>query len=319
MNRQLLQIIFHQSVDSMVGSPGNGFWWDLSKDFVLPILLAGFAGYMVYFVFVKETKRDKEKEQKKKDEEQFDKLRYFSALVESALRASVEQKDNLEKHILAMGQNNLDFQLMSYVPLYDFKRISEELNLEEYLLAYTNHYDKDRAASIKEFKNIIASIDYLYDVFISIKSQLEKSQANDYERKKTFQQLYQQSYDLIGGLMLYFGGNDKQSFNEVTLLLQNLQQNNRGNNDDLNYHYKFFIEPFNNFCIQYSMSGRQLLPQILQLAAYTRDGKQVFFDIQKHNDDLKNDLNEDFKAVCQCLNEFQATSQQMLKEFHAIK
>lgn len=66
MNPQLLQIIFHQSVDSMVGSPGNGFWWDLSKDFVLPIILAGFAGYMVYFVFVKETKRDKEQEQKKK-------------------------------------------------------------------------------------------------------------------------------------------------------------------------------------------------------------------------------------------------------------
>lgn len=203
-------------------------------------------------------------------------MRYFSALVESALRASVEQKDNLEKHILAMGQNNLDFQLMSYVPLYDFKRITEELNLEEYLLAYTNHYDKDRAASIKEFKNIVASIDYLYDVFISIKSQLEKSQANDYERKKTFQQLYQQSFDLIGVLMPYFDGNDKQSFNEVTLLLQNLQQNNRGNNGDLNYHYNFFIEPFNNFCIQYSMSGRQLFPQILQLAAYTRDGKQVF-------------------------------------------
>lgn len=319
MNSSLLQIIFHQSVDSMTSSSGGGFWWDLSKDFVLPMLLAGFAGYMAYFIFVKETNRDKEKEQERKNEERSDKLRYFSALVENALRASIEQKDNLEKHINAMGQNNLDFHLMSFVPLYDLKRITEELNLEEYLLAYTNHYYKDRAASIKEFKNIVAAIDYLYDVFVSIRSQLEKAQINDYERKKVFQQLYLQSYNLIGFLMVYFAGNDQQSFAEATLLLQNLQQNNPGNNDDLNYHYTYFFEPFNDFCIQYTMDGRQMFPEILQLATYTRDGKQAFFNIQKHNDHLKNDLTNDFKTVYGCIQELQATSQRLLQEFQAIK
>ncbi|WP_316754575.1 hypothetical protein [Pedobacter aquatilis] len=36
--------------------------YDAWKDFLLPIIIAGLAAYMVYWGFVKKTKRDKKKE-----------------------------------------------------------------------------------------------------------------------------------------------------------------------------------------------------------------------------------------------------------------
>lgn len=312
--QSLLQIIFHQTVDT-VNSDGSSFWWSLFKDFVLPITLGGLAAYMAYFIFVKETKIEKAKERAKKDEERTDKLNYLSALVESALRTSSQQKNNLKNQIKTIRQNNIEFHLMTQVPLYDLKRITEVLNLEEYLLAYTNHYSQDRASSVQEFKNIIASIDYLYDVFQNIIFQLKSSQTYDYQRKKKLQEIFENGWNLSGKLMLHFQQYDPQSYAEFIQLYQNFMQNHQGHNYDLQFYNDFFFEPFNEFSTNYLSVGRRVIPEVLELGIYTRDGKQSFSQIKSENDIVKNDLINDFKIVYRSLLELRADSKRLLQDF----
>ena len=75
---------------------------------------------------------------------------------------------------------------MTFIPLNDLKRASNTLNLEDYLLAYVDKYSSDRKKSIKEFKEIIASIDYLLEIFAQIPQQLQKAQTYDFEKKLKF-------------------------------------------------------------------------------------------------------------------------------------
>ncbi|MDP3393082.1 hypothetical protein [Sediminibacterium sp.] len=299
----------------MNSSGRNGFWWDLAKDFLLPLVLGVFAGYMAYYIFVKETKRDRVNDEAKKAEERSDKLKYFSALVESALRTSIQQKNNLKNQIKAIRQNNVEFQLMTQVPLYDLKRISEELNLEDYLLAYTNIYSQDRTASVKEFKNTIAAIDYLYDVFQHIIIQLKDSQMYDYQRKKKLQEIYENGWNLSGRLMLYFQRNDPQSYSEFLQLYQNFMQNHQGDNYDLQFYNDFFFVPFNDFCTTYMADNRRIIPEILELGIFTRDGKQSFNQVKSENDIVKNDLIGDFKIIYSSLMELRDNSERLLADF----
>ena len=52
---------------------------------MLPMLLAGGAGYMAYYSIIPETKRDKKLEEQKKDNLRLDKLLYGKLLIDECL------------------------------------------------------------------------------------------------------------------------------------------------------------------------------------------------------------------------------------------
>jgi hypothetical protein len=309
-----LQIVFHQDVETLT-TGGNGFWWDFLKDFCLPLLLGGLAAYMAYFIFIKETKRDKANEQTRKDEERNDKLIFFSALVESALRTSVQQKNNIKEQIRDIRKNNVEFHLMTQVPLYDLKRITEVLDLEDYLLSYTNHYHKDRKSSVKEFKNLIACTDFLHDIFKQIIDQLQKGQVFDTNRKSRYQDIYANAHNLLGKLMIGFERFDPESHTEIIKLLETFSKNHPGQNFDIIFYQKHFFIPFNDFCTKYLSEGRRVTQEILDLAVFTRDGKQLFDEIRSQNDILRESLTGDFKNIYRTLMEFRENSEKLINDF----
>jgi hypothetical protein len=80
----LLQIILHQDCESCT-TTGNSFIWDLFKDFLFPLFLAGLAAYTAWLIFIRETKWDKLKEQHAETQTQLDRLQYFSNTVSSII------------------------------------------------------------------------------------------------------------------------------------------------------------------------------------------------------------------------------------------
>jgi hypothetical protein len=309
-----LQIVFHQDVETLTTN-GNGFWWDFCKDFCMPLLLGASAAYMAYYIFIRETKRDKANEQVRKQQDQNDKLTFFSVLFDSALKASIQQKNNIKEQIRNIKKNDVDFHLMTQIPLYDLKRISEELNLEDYLLSYTNHYKNDRVASVKEFKNMVAAIDYLYDVFKQIMDQLQRAQMYDHQRKTRYQELFASAYNILGKLMIAFSRHDPQSHAQCTQLLTVFANNHPGNNFDIIFYQNFFFIPFNNFCTNYLEQGGRVTQDILDLAVFTRDGLQTFDEIKSQNNNIKNDLIGDFKNIYRTLMELRKQSKKLISDF----
>lgn len=308
--QRLLQIYFNQHLDSV----DNNFWWDLFKDFVLPILIAGLAAYIAYFIFVKETKRDKEKEERKKIEERSDKLLFFSTIIESCLTISIQQKNNIKDYIKLIRQNDVDFHFMTFVPLNDLERVSNVLNLETYLLAYVNKYSKNRKTSIKEFKEIMASIDFLLAVYKNISEQLKRVQMYDYERKTKLQNLFRNAYNLIGRLIMIFQQNHPDVFNSFIDIYENFVKNHPGNNYDVNFFYNYFFVPFNDFCAEYFAAGHQPIQELFDLALFTREGKQLYANIKSESQTLKGQLVRDFKLIYGAVLDLRSNSKKLLTE-----
>ena len=308
----LLQIVFHQNVDTLISYSEHGFWWNFFKDFILPILLAGFAGWMAYFIFISETKRDKLAEEQKKNQERSDKLLFFMVLIESAIKISKHQNENIENQIKNITANDIDFHQMTLVPLNDLKRITEELNPEVYLLAYTNYFQSNRLNAVKEFKNIMASVDFIYELFQDIIKMLEKSQTYDYERKLKFQEIFHSSYKVLGELLLQTKENNIPFHNALNLVYANFTANHPGDNYDLNFYYNFFFLPFNDCVSNLIPNLQNPSKEILEFATLTRDGKQLFLQIKSQNKLLLEDLTADLKKTSKSLIELTGYSKRLL-------
>lgn len=293
----------------------DSFWWDLSKNIFLPILIASGAAYMAYFIFVKETDRDKEKENGKQAQARHDKLLYFSALIKSVLHNSVQQKNNLQELIKKIEKDNIEFHLMTQIPLYDHKRIVETLDLENYLLSYTNYYIENREASVKEFKGIMSSIDFLYDQFMQIIDQRLKSQTFDHERKQNVQEIFERSHKALGILMVVFERRDDKYSKEFFEIFQTFNENHPGNNYDLTYYNNSFFSPFNKFCISFLSDEHVISQPILDLANGSRNGMQVYNQIKSENDTAKEDLTTQLQLIDQTISELEKYSKNLLTDF----
>lgn len=309
---ELLQIIFEQH-NSIPKNSDNEIWWNASKDFVLPIAIAVLAAYVAYYIFIKETKRDKAIEERKKIEERSDKLLFFSTLIQGCLTTSVQQKNNIKDYIRLIRLNDVDFHLMTFVSLNDLTRVSNVLNLESYLLAYVNNYSADRKKSIKEFKEIIASIDFLLEIYTHIPETLKNAQIYDYERKTKFQNLFQNAYDLTGKIVLKFQNTNPPLVARLNTLYQNFINNYPGNNYDINYYHTYFFIPYNDFCTEY-LGLNQPFQELLDLALLTRDGKQLYGQIKSEHQFLKEQITNDFKSIYKTLLDLRQNARNLLSE-----
>ena len=72
---------------------------------------------------------------------------------------------------------------MKHVTSNDLKRTVEDLNLENYILAYTNYFDSNRLDSIDELPNIIENFHFIYSMFNGITTMLQNAQNYDYQTK----------------------------------------------------------------------------------------------------------------------------------------
>lgn len=309
--QSLLDIILYQRSEGK-GEIGNSFLYDFGKDYIIPALGA----YLVYYIFIKETNRDKSKILQQKKEEQNDKLFFFATITKSGISLSERQKNFLKNHIRAMKSDHITFNFLKIVPLVDLKRISEKLNLEEYLLAYTDVYNDKRDESIKEFQNIISSFDFLYNAFTMIQTELINVQKHDYERKLEFKECYKKCNYLLGKVLLYFERIGGEEYRRISEAYKHFVDNHPADNYDIQYYHDFFFIPLHDFIVDYLNNVRAFNQDFHDFEVYLKEGILVLKHIKAENEQTRMLLTKDFKEIARTIISLKKISKRMIDDIY---
>lgn len=311
---KLTQIILHQTCEGCA-TEGNTFLYDFSKDFLLPVFLALLASYVAYWVFVKETKRDKQKGEDAEIQQQKDNLQFFSNIIASGIRTSEQQNEYLKEFVTLLDSDRVNFHLLTFMSLNDLRRVTDDLDLEKYLLAYVNYYNEDRKASIKEFNEIITTVDFLHEIFKQIPSQLQKAQEFDTERKLKFQRQFEAALNLIAKIVVDLQSSDIDTSDEMAKLGDAFQAAHPGNNYDLDFYYTHFFVPFSDFAVSYILSGKPDNLDIKELAILTRNGKQSYLHIVSENQTLGEDFKAQNELIASAIIELKKHAKRLIENF----
>lgn len=317
MNK-LLQIISFQNCESCIGSE-HGILYEIGKDFALPILISLAGALVVYYVFLSETRRDKQKELVRANQEREDRMLFFSSIVINSIKLSEIQKTHIKSYIRQMRLSQIEFNYMKIVPLDDLKRITEVLNLELFLVAYTNSFSKNRKEAVKEFQNIISCFDYLYDVFTMIKTELQKLQKSDYERKIEYKNHFKNCDYALGKIILFFergGANDP--YNKRLLeIYQSYQSNHPLHNYDIAYNHENFFLPLFDFITDFLNENRFFNEDLDKFYYNLKQGIQVYNHVIAENTMTRKSLIKDYTEISRTLIRLHKYAGQISKSYNS--
>lgn len=308
-------IYFAQIIPVPIILTPDSFWWTLGKDFILPSAIAALAAFMIYYIFIKETKRDKEANKTKKQQESQDKLLYFSTLVHNVLQNSQQQKEHLNALIVSIKDDPISFHLMTQVPLYDHKRIVEIINLEDYLLSFANYFKTNRTNSILEFQKIISSIDYLYSTFTLLIDVQAKSQQFDHERKIRYAQLFQSAHEKLQLFLVIFERLDNKFSKDFFQCFATFSSKHQGKNSDIALYNFIFFQPFHAFFVNYILEKQPIRQEIFDFVAVCKDAISLYAQIEYANKELIADYSVDLKDITDSIDELNGISKRLLSTF----
>lgn len=313
---ELLQIVFKQYCDSCE-SLGYSFFWNLIKDFILPIIIAGFAGYMVYWAFVKETRRDITNEQNRKDQERDDKLFYFAALINSCREIAKKQLGYVEEYIQQLDADKINLQPIKKVVWDDLKRTSQVLNLEEYLLAYVEYFKGDRKESVKEFKAIIGSIDLFHEMFVELKNMIERVLKSTYNEQLELQRIQNSCFLLLDKFYLHLFQFEKENYYELAKVMNPFVEKNGEAlaKRNLEYFYNDFFIPLSEFSRKYIGISGSRFEHIFELYQYSRMGKELFETLRDEASLLRQAMANDVDTLKAHIEKIEANSKRLVDGF----
>ncbi|MBS1523011.1 MAG: hypothetical protein JST50_18565 [Bacteroidetes bacterium] len=287
--------------------------YDFAKDFFIPISIAVMAACIAYYIFIRETKRDKQNELNSRLTEQKDKLTYFTILIKRTLKISEIQKNFLKDYIRKIGADDINFHMINYVPIDDLRRIVENTNLEAYMLAYSNKFSFDRKAAIEQYQKISSNVDFLFSAFKGLMDQIRKAQDNDQERKITYKELFYSGYDILGEIEFKLRINKR--WHDIFIGIRNNYFNSYVNDYDLNFFQNFYFVPFYKFCADYNSSNMPLIEELVNLEVTTSKGIHLFKHIKAENRRLKRDLIENFRRIAESIIDLKKISKPLLVDF----
>ena len=288
-------------------------FYDIAKDFLLPPFLGIMAAVAAYYIFYRETKLGKEKEQASHDQVVLDKLTYFTALLSNIQKTAVEQNKSLKELIAEIEANDVNFPLLTYMPMQDLQRLIG-LDVESYLLSFAEFYHENRKASIKKFKTIMVNSVFLHHIFKSIFEQVQKGQQFDFERKTQYQELYYRAYNTCGRFMMQLEERPELKARFLAIF-DRFQANHQGDNYDLPFYFDYFFEPVNDFCTDYVTAELPITSEFEEIAITTRDGKQLFHNIKVQNQQIAKDFQGDYEKIEHSLAELKELTVRLLADF----
>lgn len=310
----IAQLVVHNYQE--VTKADHSFWYDFLKDYILPLILGFIAACVAYYIFVAETKRDRKKEIDLKAQEQNDKLIFFSTSVESALKTAIQQEGYLKEYLRLIRQDDVNFHHIKYVPLNNFQRIVEVLDLETYLLAYVNKYNTNRTASVKEYKNILANIDYLYHNFKQLFGQIERAQQHDYERKLEYKNTFYKIFNSLAAIYSELQ-QDQINFERFRDIIDAFTNNHQNDNYNITFYFEHFFTPINDFFLDYFGANNPRTEALTAAAVASRDGKQLYQHIKVENQQLRNELSQDFKGIYRSILDLKRLSAVLISNFNS--
>jgi len=256
------------------------------------------------FVFFLTSRRDRNKERRIKDEELDNKISYLNNLLSNVIKLTKQQSENLQSHVNKVKENDVDFNLMTFVPLTDFVRAIETFSKEDYFIAF-NRYYKDKFDTTKKFGRILSNIDFLHAEFMEVPEILKKSLHFDNERKLQYKENVDKTISLIGNLLYSIRGHMEPPFEILdTIFLEFME--GLINHADINYYNDKFVLPINDFFVNYLSDSDNYISQvILSIAENSRNAKQLYNDIKASNREVGSTITQIKELVDSSLEELE--------------
>ena len=288
----------------LLPTPTNSNWF-LEK--LLPSFIGSATALLVFYLT---TRRDKGKEKKKKDEERSDKMSYLKNLLTNVIKLTEQQSNNLQEHIDKVKVNDIDFQLMTFVPLTDFVRAIETLSKEDYFIGFNKFY-KDKFDTTKQFERILSNIDFLHSQFLEVPQILKKSQDFDYERKMQYKENVDKTISLVGNLLFAVRRHMQAPWDKVDNIFLGFMEGLK-NHTDLSYYHHQFVTPINDFFVDYlSDSNNSVSQEILIIAENSRNAKQMYNIIKSSNREVSTDIEQIKDSVVSSMTELKELRSQL--------
>lgn len=302
----MIQIVLRQILE---GGDSNSFWSDLVVAILGALIGTGTALWVFYLSNAKQLKN----ENLKKTENQNNKLYYFSSLVHGAMLVLDGQKNNVKKFIYETKLRPFDLPEMGYIPMNDVDRIISKLNLEDYFLSYTSKYGV-KLKTVKEYKNIISSFDFLSSNFTALISQLEKAQQFDYQRKIQFKEEYERAYKIIGKILLWNDSTQNPIQNEIIQIYSAFADNPPPTRYDLIGFYQKLIVPYFNLFQNYVANNSDFITSdIIELYTISKGVVILHEYIESNNLRFADDLLGQVRSIARSLKSLQKSSKVILQ------
>ncbi len=160
-------------------------------------LLGILISYLIYRASTAQNRRDRELLERNTHTST---RNYFSLLVRGMLTTLTQQLKNLTTFQKEIAADPTEYPLLHYSPMHEFRRVTDNQNLDRVLLAFTT-LNGGGQQTINHFSNLINNADYITAQIDEVVKQMEKAQAFDHNRKKQLQSLYRELYSSINELL----------------------------------------------------------------------------------------------------------------------
>lgn len=288
--------------------------YEVWKDFILPIWIALFAGYMVYWAFVKETKRDKEKQLESEGQMRIDKLTYFANLVKNIISFSEQMNVIILDFVKEQRKDPIEVKQLLLFSLNEYRRVTTDLQLESYMLAYVNFYKGDRQLVIKEFNNIVIRIDTLYGNYKKMEPHLELIREDERKKLLEFSECQRRTSNLTVSLSRNLRKTEPYVANELNQISLDLASKGHLKMDTIVCYRSFFV-PLNNFALKYMGADLPERLMIQELALLTRDGKSLFEQIISSNKNLADEFQRHYESLNTETKNLKTFAEKLLADF----
>jgi hypothetical protein len=252
-----------------------------------------------FWLFFKESKRDKKKEKEIAEIDMEEKIHYFGSLLNGTIKLGKLQKEEIIKYYEGIDKNPTYIPLITLYPDKDLKRLTRLIDNEEYYHAFLNKQGID-LDNVKKYRRISRSIDFLSAQFAQMNDMQEKAQSFDYERKYKYKEIVEKMTDST----LEFG---KIFENQVPGLMEfivnTFEVYYKGLTDhtDLDYIQNTFVRPV----VEGIVASYMQIPQARFIAQQLKNATFLYTEIRMQNTAQSSSfkkVHEEIKAVLEFLD-----------------
>lgn len=297
----LLQIIF-QSGDFY--NEGNSFF----SDFLINVFGALIGTATALLLFYLTIRVEKKKNIKNETETINKRLHYFYSMAKSIYNNAIKQGQFIKEFYEEMEVDNLIIPLIKLLTMDDLKRFSEIQNHEDYYHAYLKRFGYNND-TVKEYRKIYSSVDFIKNSIEQQKSMLDKSIKFDYDRKMSYKSIVEKTMDNVATLSKDKSIDEKLAafFNDSLVKFYSEERNY----SDLRVFEDNFVKPTKEGIVKDYNDNETAF----QISLDLKNATYIFTNIKLNNEKIVADfkkIHDDFTKSC---DELSIVVDKLSKEF----
>lgn len=301
-------------------------WYDWSKDFIWPIVIALVGAWVALKVFfngvrvnqaAERARRDVElqDERNRKNQERNDKLLFFATILNNVINVADRQKKYMLEFIENTNKDQVTHHPFHKASLNEIRRVTNVIDTEQYLLSYTNFYSKDRKEAVTQFSNILGNVDFLHDIFVGQQEAINKGLDIYQRRINDFGSIQKQTDIFLRNFYLNPNSLPKALYLELKLLYDEYHKKCEENKSLYALFVDFLFEPLEKFCLKCFSSGVSITQELRQLYEFTLAGISEFNLLKLSHLNLAQYFQDQTSDIEGCINQLKTITNHLRKDF----